>query len=90
MLIVMKPDAMRQDVSRVVEIVEKLGYKAHVLPGAVATVVGITGNPGALDLAYFDDFLWVRLSGINDIINNIIFSKTRYFIGGFIGCFYRF
>jgi 3-deoxy-7-phosphoheptulonate synthase len=55
MLIVMKPDAMRQDVSRVVEIVEKLGYKAHVLPGAVATVVGITGNPGELDLAYFEN-----------------------------------
>jgi 3-deoxy-7-phosphoheptulonate synthase len=55
MLIVMKPDAPRADVERVVEIIEKLGFKPHELPGETRTAIGITGNPGAIDPAHFEN-----------------------------------
>ena len=49
MLIVMKADATQADVDRVVEIIEKLGYRPHLMPGASRTAIGITGNQGAVD-----------------------------------------
>jgi len=55
MLIVMKPDAARTDVERVVEIIEKLGFKPHELPGENRTAIGITGNPGAIDPTHFEN-----------------------------------
>lgn len=55
MLIVMKPDATRMDVERVLEIIEKLGFKAHELPGANRTAIGVTGNPGAVDPTHFEN-----------------------------------
>lgn len=55
MLIVMKPDAPRTDVERVIEIIEKLGFKPHELPGESRTAIGITGNPGAIDPAHFEN-----------------------------------
>lgn len=63
MLIVMKPDATATDVERVIEIVEKLGYKAHEMPGANRTAIGITGNNGSVDPAHFEN-----LSGVADAI----------------------
>jgi 3-deoxy-7-phosphoheptulonate synthase len=51
----MKPDAPRSDVERVVEIIEKLGFKPHELPGESRTAIGITGNPGAIDPAHFEN-----------------------------------
>jgi hypothetical protein len=45
MLIVMKPDAPRSDVERVIETIEKLGLKPHELPGANRTAIGLPGNP---------------------------------------------
>ncbi|HLM02547.1 MAG TPA: 3-deoxy-7-phosphoheptulonate synthase [Pyrinomonadaceae bacterium] len=55
MLIVMKPDAARTDVERVLEIIEKLGFKPHELPGESRTAIGITGNPGAIDPTHFEN-----------------------------------
>jgi 3-deoxy-7-phosphoheptulonate synthase len=55
MLIVMKPDAARTDVERVVEIIEKLGFKPHELPGESRTAIGVTGNPGAIDPTHFEN-----------------------------------
>ncbi len=63
MLIVMKSDATREDVERVAEIVEKLGYRPHLMPGASRTAIGITGNQGAVDPAHFEN-----LSGVADAI----------------------
>ncbi|MCY7346673.1 MAG: hypothetical protein LH614_10700, partial [Pyrinomonadaceae bacterium] len=40
MLIVMKPDATPTDIERVLETIEKLGYKPHTLPGANRTAIG--------------------------------------------------
>ncbi len=63
MLIVMKSDATREDVERVAEIVEKLGYRPHLMPGASRTAIGITGNQGAVDPAHFEN-----LPGVSDAI----------------------
>jgi 3-deoxy-7-phosphoheptulonate synthase len=63
MLIVMKPDAPRTDVERVIEVIEKLGFKPHELPGENRTAIGITGNPGAIDPTHFEN-----LPGVADAI----------------------
>ncbi len=63
MLIVMKADATEKDVERVVEIVEKLGFRPHQMPGESRTAIGITGNPGAVDPAHFEN-----LSGVAEAI----------------------
>ncbi len=59
MLIVMKPDAPRTDVERVIETIEKLGFKPHELPGENRTAIGITGNPGAIDPTHFENMAGV-------------------------------
>ena len=63
MLIVMTPDATEKDVERVIEIIEKLGYKPHAMPGESPTAIGVTGNPGAVDPAHFEN-----LSGVAEAI----------------------
>lgn len=55
MLIVMTPDATEADISRVVTVVETLGFKAHPMPGANRTAIGVTGNQGAVDSSPFAD-----------------------------------
>jgi len=54
MLVVMQAHATAEDVRAVCEKIESLGYRAHPLPGAERTAIGITGNkaeiePGALE-----------------------------------------
>ena len=63
MLIVMKADATKADVERVVEIIEKLGFRPHAMPGESRTAIGITGNNGAVDPAHFEN-----LSGVAEAI----------------------
>jgi 3-deoxy-7-phosphoheptulonate synthase len=53
MLIVMTPDATETDVWRVVKTIESLGLKAHPMPGANRTAIGLTGNQGAIDPSPF-------------------------------------
>jgi 3-deoxy-7-phosphoheptulonate synthase len=53
-LIVMKPQATEGDVRRVCEKIEAMGYRAHPMPGAQRTAIGITGNQGALEAAEFE------------------------------------
>ncbi len=63
MLIVMKPDATQTEVERVLEIIEKLGFRPHQMPGASRTAIGITGNKGAVDPTHFEN-----LPGVADAI----------------------
>jgi len=63
MLIVMKPDASGNDIARVIEVIEKLGFRGHVMPGETRTAIGITGNRGAVDPAHFE-----YLPGVADAI----------------------
>ena len=55
MLIVMDRTAGREDVERVVAAVERLGLKAHTIPGEVRTAIGVTGNRGAVDPAALEN-----------------------------------
>ncbi len=55
MLIVMKSDATQKDVERVLEIIEKLGFRPHSMPGSNRTAIGITGNKGSVDPAHFEN-----------------------------------
>jgi len=50
----MKPQARAEDVQRVCEKIESLGFRAHPMPGAQRTAIGITGNPGAIEPAEFE------------------------------------
>lgn len=59
----MKADATQADVEHVAEIVEKLGYRPHLMPGASRTAIGVTGNQGAVDPAHFEN-----LPGVADAI----------------------
>lgn len=59
MLIVMKADATDGQVQAVVRVIEELGYRAHPMPGVARTAIGITGNPGAIDPARFENLAGV-------------------------------
>jgi len=54
MLVVMQSHATEQQVRAVCERIESLGLKAHPIPGALRTAIGITGNKGALDLGVLE------------------------------------
>ena len=63
MLIVMKHDATQSDIDHVVEIIEKLGFRPHSMPGESRTAIGITGNQGSVDPTHFEN-----LPGVADAI----------------------
>ena len=63
MLIVMKPSATAGDVDAVVKLVEAIGLRAHSMPGATRTAIGITGNQGPIDGRRFEN-----LPGVAEVI----------------------
>jgi len=63
MLIVMNASAGKVEIDNVVRVVESLGFRAHVMPGANRTAIGITGNQGAVDLSHFEN-----LPGVSEAI----------------------
>jgi 3-deoxy-7-phosphoheptulonate synthase len=63
MLIVMKVDATDEDIQSVVSVVSELGYKAHPMPGAQRTAIGITGNQNAVDASRFEN-----LHGVAEVV----------------------
>ncbi|MDP9187214.1 MAG: 3-deoxy-7-phosphoheptulonate synthase [Verrucomicrobiota bacterium] len=63
MLIVMNASAGKVEIDNVVRVVESLGFRAHVMPGANRTAIGITGNQGAVDLSHFEN-----LPGVSETI----------------------
>src|ERR1700747_1403545 len=50
MLVVMQSHATDAQIRAVCDRIESLGFKAHPIPGAVRTAIGITGNTGAVDI----------------------------------------
>jgi 3-deoxy-7-phosphoheptulonate synthase len=62
-LIVMDRGATGEDVERVVAAAERLGLRAHPIPGAQRTAVGITGNKEAVGTAVFE-----ALPGVLEVI----------------------
>jgi 3-deoxy-7-phosphoheptulonate synthase len=63
MLVVMKSHATEEQVRAVCERIESLGLKAHPIPGAARTAIGITGNKGAVDLGILES-----LPGVGECI----------------------
>ena len=63
MLIVMKADASSSDIEKVLEVIDSLGFRGHALPGETRTAIGVTGNPGSIDPAHFEN-----LPGVADAI----------------------
>jgi 3-deoxy-7-phosphoheptulonate synthase len=54
MLVVMQSHATEEQVRAVCRRIESLGLKAHAIPGAGRTAIGITGNQGAVDLGVLE------------------------------------
>ena len=63
MLVVMKPQATPEEIQAVCEQIQALGFRAHPMPGAQRTAVGITGNSGAVDQGGLEE-----LSGVAEVI----------------------
>ena len=63
MLIVMDRTATAEDVGRVVSAAERLGLKAHPIPGVQRTAIGLTGNKGTIGPAAFEN-----LPGVLEVI----------------------
>jgi 3-deoxy-7-phosphoheptulonate synthase len=51
----MNANATDAEIVAVVRVIESLGLRAHTLPGATRTAIGITGNKGAVDLRHFEN-----------------------------------
>jgi 3-deoxy-7-phosphoheptulonate synthase len=63
MLIVMKKQASAEEIRAVCEYIEGLGFRAHPMPGALRTAVGVTGNQGAINQDTLEE-----LSGVAEVI----------------------
>ena len=63
MLVVMKAHATEEQVRAVCERIEHFGYRAHPIPGAQRTAIGITGNKGAVEAGTLEE-----MSGVQEVI----------------------
>jgi 3-deoxy-7-phosphoheptulonate synthase len=94
MLVVMKAHATEEQVRDVCRKIENMGYRAHAMPGAQRTAIGITGNKGEVEAGTLEE-----MPGVQEVIavskpyklvsreiredNTIIrFSGTAATIGG--------
>jgi 3-deoxy-7-phosphoheptulonate synthase len=59
----MKAQATPEQIQAVCESIEQLGFRAHPLPGAQRTAIGITGNKGEVDRGNLES-----LSGVAEVI----------------------
>jgi 3-deoxy-7-phosphoheptulonate synthase len=63
MLVVMKAHASEEQVRAVCDRIESLGYRAHPIPGASRTAIGITGNKAAMEPGTIEE-----MSGVQEVI----------------------
>ena len=63
MLVVMQAHATDEQVRTVCEKIEKLGYRAHAMPGAQRTAIGITGNRGEVEQGTLEE-----MPGVQEVI----------------------
>ncbi|HSU17977.1 3-deoxy-7-phosphoheptulonate synthase [Longimicrobium sp.] len=64
MLIVMKHDASAEEVTRVVDVIEEMGYEARPMPGKQRTAIGLVGNDGKVNADRLES-----LPGVLEIIH---------------------
>jgi 3-deoxy-7-phosphoheptulonate synthase len=60
MLIVMEAGAPPEQVEAVVRHIERMGFRAHPIPGAFRTAIGITGHSGKADPQVLENFPGVK------------------------------
>jgi len=63
MLVVMKAHATEEQVRSVCAKIEALGYRAHAMPGAQRTAIGITGNKGEVEQGTLEE-----MAGVQEVI----------------------
>ncbi len=63
MLIVMQAHATDEQVRAVCQKIEGLGYRAHAIPGAERTAIGLTGNQGEVEPAALEE-----MPGVQEVI----------------------
>jgi len=63
MLVVMKAHATPEEVRAVCQKIESIGYRAHTIPGAERTAIGVTGNKGEIEPGMLDE-----MSGVQEVI----------------------
>jgi 3-deoxy-7-phosphoheptulonate synthase len=60
MLVVMEAAARPEQIEAVLRHIERMGFKAHPIPGAFRTAIGITGPKGKADPAILENFPGVK------------------------------
>src|ERR1700680_413765 len=60
MLVVMQAHATEAQVHAVCQKIEALGYRAHSIPGAERTAIGITGNKGEVEPGTLEEMSGVQ------------------------------
>jgi 3-deoxy-7-phosphoheptulonate synthase len=63
-LIVMRHGATRDEVQKVISVIEEMGYQAQPMPGTQRTAVGLVGNDGRVDASRLEG-----LPGVHEIIH---------------------
>src|SRR5271154_5135586 len=63
MLVVMRAQATKEQVRAVCQKIEALGYRAHSMPGAQRTAIGITGNKGEVEAGSLEE-----MPGVQEVI----------------------
>jgi len=63
MLVVMQAHATEEQVRGVCQKIESLGYRAHAIPGAERTAIGITGNQGEVEAGSLEE-----MPGVQEVI----------------------
>src|SRR4029079_722862 len=63
MLVVMQAHATEEQVRAVCNKIESLGYRAHSIPGAQRTAIGITGNKGEVEQGTLEE-----MPGVQEVI----------------------
>src|SRR5919109_4375074 len=63
MLVVMQAHATEEQVRAVCQKIEALGYRAHSIPGAQRTAIGITGNRGEVEAGTLEE-----MPGVQEVI----------------------
>src|SRR5437870_6291703 len=63
MLVVMQTHATAENIRAVCDKIESFGYRAHSIPGAERTAIGITGNKGEVEPGTLDE-----MPGVQEVI----------------------
>jgi 3-deoxy-7-phosphoheptulonate synthase len=63
MLVVMQAHATQDQVRGVCQKIESLGYRAHSIPGAERTAIGVTGNKGEVEAGALEE-----MPGVQEVI----------------------